>query len=689
MFPISELGRLDLKQHGLSLTPEEIFNPASASLVDGICRVNGCTGSFVSDQGLIITNHHCAYDAIQKGSTPSKDLLAEGFVASSKKDEIPAPGYVVRITEQYRDVSEKVLDGLDRNLNSTERAKAIELRRKEIEKEAEEEHPGLRAEVAEMFLGKTYVLFLYTYLKDVRLVFAPPESVGAFGGDIDNWEWPRHTGDFAFMRAYTAPDGTSAEYSSSNIPYRPKRPIRVAPKGVEPEDFVFILGYPGRTLRQRTASYFRYEAEMRLPAIVDYAAWQMREMEAAWGENREVEIQLATRYKSLANVEKRSRGQVQGLHRTRLIDKRIEEERALANFINADSERKSKYGDLISQIDQEYERMTSTAKADFAVGELKVACRAFAFAFVIVDAVHEFQKKDLERETPYMERNLPLTKQQLKNGIGDWHKPTDAIIHQGMIKRLKGLPQGELPAEIDAWLKGIPNEDAKIDAMFAESRLGEDSFAMECLGKTPSELKEVNDPFLQVMLKLYPAYVRQRDLEKGRDALLGGLYRELQDVRMLYQGSAFVPDANGTLRLTYGHIRGDSPADAITRSPITTFRGVLEKTTSHVPFNTPKLVLDRYAGGVSSEFRETKSQDIPVCILYSADTTGGNSGSPVMNGQGELVGVNFDRTFEATINDFAWNGAYSRSIGVDIRYVLWLTGEVYGGNHLLEEMGVR
>jgi hypothetical protein len=223
MFPISELEFIQLNKRGIRLTPEQIFNPNSTSLVDGICRVNGCTGSFVSPKGLIITNHHCAFDAIQKASTPERDLLANGFIASTLADEVPAPNYTVRITEAYKDVSEAVLAAVTSEMSFTERTKAIERRRKELELQAEQETPGMRAEVAEMFVGKTYVLFLYTYLKDVRLVFAPPVSIGAFGGELDNWEWPRHTGDYSLMRAYVGPDGKPAEYSRENVPYQPKR----------------------------------------------------------------------------------------------------------------------------------------------------------------------------------------------------------------------------------------------------------------------------------------------------------------------------------------------------------------------------------------------------------------------------------------------------------------------------------
>ena len=319
MYPLSELAGLDLAKQGLRLTPEEVFNPEQTCLIDGICKVNGCTGSFVSPQGLIITNHHCAYRAIQSSSTTANDYLRDGFQARTLGDEIPATGYTVRITESFSDVSDQVLSAITSEMTYTERTKAIEQRQKELEKAAEQQNSGQRAEVAEMFAGKTYVLFLYTYIQDVRLVFAPPASVGNFGGEIDNWEWPRHTGDFSFMRAYVAPDGSTAKYSADNVPYKPKRFLQVEPKGVDEGDYVMLIGYPGRTARHKTASFLRYEQEVRLPYVVDLYQWQIEQMQQAGKSDRAIALKLSSRMKGLANVRKRSRGQLKDLSARRSL----------------------------------------------------------------------------------------------------------------------------------------------------------------------------------------------------------------------------------------------------------------------------------------------------------------------------------------------------------------------------------
>ncbi|MCA9134143.1 MAG: S46 family peptidase [Planctomycetales bacterium] len=686
---MSELSRLDLQQKGIALTAEELFNPQGTSLVDGVCRVNGCTGSFVSSTGLIITNHHCAYGAIQKASTAERDFLQDGFLAQTLADEIPAADYTVRVTEDYRDVSREVLSAVTAEIPFLERTRAIDKRCKELEAAAEQEHPGLRAEVAEMFAGKTYVLFLYTYLKDIRLAFAPPQAIGNFGGEEDNWMWPRHTGDFSFLRAYTAPDGSSATYAAENIPYRPKRFIQVAPQGVRENDAVFLLGYPGRTARHKTASFLTYEQNIRLPTIVDLYNWQMEVLHAAGQEDRAVAIKHASRLRSLANVEKRSRGQLQGLRRANIIARRAADEARLQAYIEADEQRREKYGTLLAQIDSVYADISSAAEYEIHLTQLRSASRAFGIGFFLYDAAVERQKDDLDRESPYMDRNWEQSVQELLTTMGDYHAATDELILAGMLERLQHSEAARTNPVLAPLLQAPGQLPQLAEQLTAGTQLGDAAFVQIALQQTPDELSQLDDPLLQLVVGLYPTYVALREKEKSRDGQLGQLYGELIDVKQQFLETNFVPDANGTLRFTSGTVRSYSPADAILKTPITTFRGVVEKTTGIEPFITPPEVMEKYLARDFGPYRNEPLQDIPVALLYDTDTTGGNSGSPIFNGRGQLVGVNFDRCFEATINDFAWDQSYSRSIGVDIRYVLWLTGIVYGAEHLLEEMNVR
>lgn len=688
MYPMSELPRLNLAEKGIELTADQLFNPNQVSLVDGICRVNGCTGSFVSASGLIITNHHCAFDAIQKASTANNDLLTNGFSAATREQEISAPDYQVRITENYRDVSEDVLKAVTEGMSFLERTKAIDKRRKELEVAAEKENPGLRAEVAEMFAGKTYVLFLYTYLKDVRLVFAPPASVGNFGGEVDNWEWPRHTGDFSFMRAYTAPDGSSATYSKDNIPYQPKRFIQVAPEGVDENDAVFLLGYPGRTARHKTASFLQFEQDIRLPLTVDLYNWQIHEMETAGANDRTVAIKHASRMKSLANVEKRSRGQLLGLRRAGIVATRQAREAELQAYIESEPARKAKYGSLLKDIETVYAEMSAAGPLEIHLLQLRQACRAAAFGYFVYDSAMERAKSDLDREAPYMDRNFAQSMQEVKVAMSDWHSPTDQLMLAEMLERLSQIPEAQKLEPLQQLLADASSLPKVAQGLIEGTRLGDVAFVEECLSKSPTELQQTDDPLLRLIIQLHSEYLKLRDTDKAREGRLGQLYGSLIEVKQQFLATSFIPDANATLRFTCGRVRAYSPADAVIRTPISTLRGVIEKTTGVDPFITPEAVLQKYKAGEFGRFVHPRLGQVPVAILYDTDTTGGNSGSPVLNSRGQLVGVNFDRCFEATINDFAWNQDYSRSIGVDIRYVLWITGTVYEAGHLLSEMGL-
>ena len=681
MFPVSELSSLDLQSKGLKLSVDEVFNtdPNRTCLVDGICKVNGCTGSFVSGNGLIITNHHCAYRAIQAASTTENDYLKNGFIPSKQGEDIPAPGYTVRVTESFSDVSENVLAAATAEMNFAERGKAIERRIKEIEKQAETDNPGKRAEVAEMFAGKTYVLFIYTYLKDVRLVFAPPSSIGKFGGDIDNWEWPRHTGDFSFMRAYTAPDGSSASYSPDNVPYKPKKFLQVSAAGANESDFIMLLGYPGRTARHKTASFLEFEQNVRLPYIVDYYGQQIETMEAAGADDRAVAIKLLSRIAGLANVEKRSRGQIKGLVGANIAAKRRVEEKALQDFIDASPELQDRYGQTLAKIDAAYAKFAQTAKAEANVGNTLVASQLMSLAFTIYDGAVERQKADLERESAYMDRNYDQTVSRLKAKHRDLELTTDQQLLGQLLDRMDGAQRTSL---------GLPSSD-QLGPLYEACQLSSPTNLDAYLNMTVDQLRTVEDPFVQLAIKLHPEFLRLRELGKQRSGQFDQLYGDLVTVKQQFQKSKFVPDANATLRLTYGTVRGYSPADAVWMEPATTLSGVIAKTTGVEPFETPAEVIELFEKKDFGRYAHPKLKDIPVAILYDSDTTGGNSGSPILNSQGQLVGVNFDRAFEATINDFAWNTNYSRSIGVDIRYVLWITDTVYKAKFLIAEMGLQ
>lgn len=691
MWPMSEIHKLDLRSKGLKIDLKDIYNPEGLSLIDGVVQLGGCSASFVSRQGLILTNHHCVFGAVQAASSQENDYINDGFLARGRSEEIQAKGMTARITESYRDVSGDVLSVVKEGMGLSERTKAVEKKIKEIVTGVEKEKPGKRAEVAEMFTGKTYVLFVYTYLKDIRLVYVPPRSIGEFGGEDDNWMWPRHTGDFAFVRAYTGPDGLPAEYSEKNVPYNPRKFIRVAPEGVSEGDFVFIFGYPGRTYRHQTSHFLAYEEEVRMPWVADWYAWQISAMEKMGEKDRGVALKHSSRIKGLSNTMKNYRGKLKGMKKLHLVEKKRNEEKALQDFIQADKSRNAKYGDILERIGKVYQEMRQHADQELVLNYLRSSVSMVSFGYTAYEAAIELQKPDVEREAAYMNRNFPQTKQRLQLALGNYYQPTDRMVFKELLTRAARLPEAQRIEVILNIVKG-KNPDQAIDEFmddaFRRTRLKEESVLMDAVARSPQQLKEMNDPFIQFAEALYPSYQRLRETERARKGALDQLYAELVDVKRQFLEKDFIPDANGTLRLTFGRIKGYKPADAVFCRPMTALAGVIEKTTGLYPFDTPQKLIELYQKRDFGLFEQPVMKDVPVCVLYDTDTTGGNSGSPLLNARGELVGINFDRAFEATINDFAWSETYSRSIAVDIRYVLWVTQKFGGVEYLLQEMNV-
>ena len=692
MYPISAIHKLNLRAKGLKIDPKEIYNPNGVSLIDGVVQLSGCTGSFVSKDGLILTNHHCAFGAVQAASTTEKDYVTNGLLALSKEEEIQARGMTARITESYRDVSKEVLSVVNDKINLAERTKAIDKKIREIVAEIEKKNPGKRAEVSEMFAGKTYVLFMYTNLRDIRLVYVPPRSIGEFGGENDNWVWPRHTGDFSFMRAYVAPDGSPADYSPNNVPYHPKKFLKVNPAGVDEGDFVFILGYPGRTFRHRTSHYLAYEEKYRMPYVADLFEWQIATMEEMGKTDRAVALKHDARIKGLANTMKNYRGKLLGMKRLHLVEGKFEEEKALQQFIESDPKRKELCGTVLEDIGKIYREMSDWARSELVLDYLRSSSVMLGLGFAIYESALELQKPDLERLSSYTERNLANTKRGLSQALRNYYEPTDKAFLKHMLMQAANLLEMQRIPAIDEILKGESAEraiDRFIQTAYAQSKLNDEKIVMDSFGKKPVEVEQLDDPFVQLARALYPTYLKLRETRQRRDGALSKLSALLVDVKQQFQKTSFIPDANSTLRLTFGRIKGYSPADATYYKPITTLTGVIEKSTGEDPYATPEKVIDLYKSKNFGRYRNAKLNDVPVAILYNMDTTGGNSGSPVLNARGELVGVNFDRAFEATINDYAWSDSYSRSIAVDIRYVLWVTEKVGEANYLLKEMGIK
>lgn len=692
MYPLSEIDKLNLKKMGLEIEGKQLYNPNGISLIDAIVNISGCTGSFVSPNGLILTNHHCAYRAANLASDKDNDFIRDGFLAKDKLWEIPAKGYTVRITESYKDVSEQVLNGLSEEMDSEARSKAIDKKRKQLVAQAEKNNPGKRAEVSEMFKGKNYVLFIYTYLKDIRMVYVPPRSIGEYGGETDNWEWPRHTGDFAFMRAYVAPDGSPADFSTKNVVYKPKNWLKVNPNGVEEEDFVFILGYPGRTFRHKGASFLKYETEVKLPQVAEWYKWQIDLMTELSKNDRSVALKHLSRIKSLANVEKKNRGKIQGITRLSLVQKKYQEEAAIKKFISQDPSLKKKYEHIFNAFETIYAQYRQDYKKYSYLQSLTRSVRSLGLARFLHKGASERLKDDIDREYIYMNRNYARYKKRALQYIDNFYAPIDKAIFTELLMRYKALPADQRPKAINKFYAVASSEEeikSYIDKLYNQSKLLNKTYFKTLLSYSQKELDSLNDPFIKIAAALNTEYTEHKQWSDRLEGQLSKLEPLLVEIKKKYLSTAFIPDANSTLRLTYGYIRGYSPADAIYKSPITSLNGILQKDTGVAPFNAPAGLLDLIRNKKYGRFYNKKLNSVPVAILYNMDTTGGNSGSPILNSKGELIGVNFDRAIEATINDYAWSESYSRSIGVDIRYVLWVTQQFAGADYLLKEMGVN
>jgi len=702
MYPLSEISKIDLQKAGLKIDSKEVYNPNGVSLVDALVSLGGCTGSFISDNGLIITNHHCAFGAITRASTVENNYLENGFLAKTLAEEIPSQGGTCKITESYQDVSDIILGAIQNVTDPVERTRVIAQKIKELSDAAANEKESIVAEVSEMFAGKTYVLFKYRVIRDVRLVYAPPQSIGNFGSETDNWVWPRHTGDFSLMRAYVAPDGKAATYSKDNVPFKPKNFLKINPNGVEEGDFVFQLGYPGRTFRNRPAQYMKYQQDYLLPYISDLNQYAIETMQELSAGNKELTLAFSNRIKGLANTMKNYQGKIKGLKKINLVAQKQEEEKQLQLFINSESALKAKYGNLLEEIRIVFEKVNQNAQTNLWLRQLNKFSTTDSLSTFVLNYTEDMLKPDAERRTAYQEKNIKQTLTSIENAKQNYNADFEETMLMKMFMDANGFKNSSRIMAVDEILEGngVNPEEAFqtfISNNIIGSKIRDKEYFNSLLTKKPEEIAALQDP-LFIFTKKIRMQNQANDKENQKiEGKLNKLYGDLVDVKMLWKKTnmpagqvGFIPDANSTLRLTYGYIKGYNPADAVFMEPFTSIDGVIEKAaTGGDDFVIPDKLRAVYDKKDFGKYVSKKTGKLPVAMLYDMDTTGGNSGSPVLDAYGNLVGVNFDRAYEATINDFAWNESYSRSIGVDIRYVLWVMDKIGGADNLLREIGIN
>lgn len=644
-----------LKQQGLVIPPDRLWNPATGKgLLSAVISTGGCSGAFISANGLFLTNHHCLFGIVQEHSTSAHDYITNGFLASSPAEELRGRGARITMPHRFTDVTAKVLAAVPAGADDRARFKAIERTQTELAVECEKQK-GHRCRTSSFDGGMRYLLVDSVEISDVRLVYAPPRSVGEFGGEVDNFAWPRHTGDFSIGRAYV--DGA---------PYHPDFHIPIAKNGVKAGDFVMVMGYPGITYRSLTAPEMAERRDLFFTRRVDLFGEWIQILEQASSENKDAAIAVAAHMKSLNNTWKNAQGQLEGFARGRLLEKQEQSDRMVLASPKATREVREAYQGLTAMIEEQ----RKTWERDFLLTNLASGSKALYFATAVARAALERAKPDDQRDPQYTERELPRLFERLDRDQSSVWVPADRKLFASYLKRRGG--------DADA---------ARIEAMYAGTKVLDPAERKKMYSESAAQLHARRDPFLEYG---FEQAVELQGLRERQDRWSGTVSR----LRPVWRGAVIAqagkpvaPDANSTLRVSFAHIRGYEPRDAMIYKPLSTMTGMLEKFTGKEPFDAPAEVRAAAKQRDFGPYLDPELKDLPIDFLADADTTGGNSGSPVVNGRGELVGVNFDRVWENVANDFGYNPAIARNISVDVRYLLWMLDRVSHGQSLLRELG--
>ncbi len=615
----------DMQAKGFKLTAEDLYSVNQASLKDAVVLFgSGCTGELVSDQGLLFTNHHCGYSFIQRHSSVEHDYLKDGFWALSQADELPNPGLTVRFLERMEDVTALVLKGYKAKMTEEQRQALINKNADKLKEQATAGGNGLKASVEALYYGNQYFLFVFREYRDVRLVGAPPSSIGKFGGETDNWMWPRHTGDFSIFRIYAGPDNLPADYSPDNVPYTPKKSLKISRAGVKEGDFTFVYGCPGSTQEYVHSEAVRYIQDVSDPEKIALRTTRLNLMKKYMDRSQAVRIQYSSKYASVANAWKKWQGEEKGLRKNHVVP-----------------------------VKQDYEaRFETWATGTRFEGITNRLAQLYAARNPIFRAYEYYRETVLTIEKLQMARNPRFNKK-------DYYQPIDEEIFVAMM------------TAFDQALDDVYKPQLFLDkrAQYGSMEAWKDAvFASE------EEAKALAD----ALNDFYSSAIAPPVAEFNQSINL--VYRDYMQGQMEFERERnFYPDANLTLRVAYGHVEGYRPADAIYYQPVSTLRGIIEKDNPAIfDYNIPQTLRDIYAEG--------GHENQPVCFLATNHTTGGNSGSPVLNAEGNLIGINFDRVWEGTMSDLVFDPEICRNISLDVRYILFIIKEIGHADYLFNEM---
>jgi len=698
MWTMDKLGKCPFDQwraKGLALGPQEIYNPQGTDLADAVVQLGGGTGSFVSPNGLILTNHHVAFGALQRQSSVKVNYIEEGFLARSTAEEIPALGYEARCLLDIKDVTKEVMDGVKDKMPDKERHDKIEANIKKIVQEAEK-GKDVEATVRSFYEGAEYCLYTYFKIKDIRIVYAPPASIGIYGGDEDNWMWPRHTGDFSFLRAYVAPNGSSAEYAMENTPFKPKKHLAFSMTPLKEGDLTMVVGFPGMTRRYRSSYAIDYTVNEYYPRAIQRSRDLLDIFEEESGLSPEASIKNASMIQGLNNGWKNNIGMLEGLKKTDLIGMKLDEEKAMKAFMDTKPEMKKNYGQVLDQIGAQYAVYRQYAELTYLVSGMTYTTTALRSAYAVYKWGKEHEKEnDLDRDPGYQDRDEPLVKKQL--GLVDlrYDEKTDKRVLGYFLKKSLELPKGQKLDALAPVVAGLSGDEANraidqfIDKLYAGTKVTTKDERMKMFGMLKKDFLARKDLMIEFAAAVE---LQSTGLEDKADAFDGALQRlqpQLMELRQAQSGAFMYPDANSTMRLSVGEVRGYAPRDAVTYDFQTCLKGIIEKDTGEEPFNCPARLKDLYKTRDYGRYADPVLQDVPVCFLSTDDITGGNSGSPIFNGKGDLIGVIFDGNLEAVSADYHFMPDLTRSISVDGRYILFVLDKFAGAKELLDELTVH
>ncbi|OBV10011.1 S46 family peptidase [Erythrobacter dokdonensis] len=673
----------EMKNAGLELDAKTLGDLNRPPLT-AIASLGGCSAAFLSPEGLVATNHHCVAGSLQYNSSPENDYLTNGFLAKTLADELPAaPGSRVYVIEDLRDVTAAMMKGAAK-LEGRARYDRLQANRTALI-EACERQANRRCDVRAYFGGAQYWLQQQLEIKDVRLAYAPAAGVGNFGGEKDNWMWPRHTGDFAFYRAYVAPDGSSAPFSKDNVPFKPKAFLPIAKTGVKEGDFIMVAGFPGTTERLRTAEEARFYYEELYPyqqrMLTEYGDL----IDALTEGNQAAKIAYAATLQGVENYEKKIAGQLAGADAISLVEKKQAEEAAFRAWIKADPAREAKYGAALAELDRMIAENNAEALADARramIGRsqlLGAASRLYRWA-------NEQAKPDGTREPGYQARDKAFLVQSLQRIERRYVPEIEQAIWADALEEYRQLGADDRNKSFDAYMEG-----REIAALYAATELGDTATRLAWLDKSPADFKASDDPFIQLAVAMYDEGLANEAEEKARSGDLQKARSKIMEARLAYaasQGKTMYPDANGSLRFTYGKVTGKA-VDGQVWTPFTTAEGIVAKHTGRGEFDAPDKMIELIKAKDYGRYVAPELGTLPVDYLSTVDITNGNSGSSTLNARGEFVGLAFDGTIEGVVSDWMYDPKINRTIHVDSRFMLWTMDKVDGAQRLLKEMGVE